>query len=229
MKTKPVILLLVFALLASGAGNLVQWQQNRVWGDKYQTALIAWTKDIADHAEKLKLLHQPSADDKAKIADLQKELAESEKVQAAYLEQNEKLAATIHRTLINLSSRQAVISDPPPAPVATVLRRAAYNPPLPPAPPTVDLSRVSAAVQRQAEQYYSDGRKNGSGQTLVFGLAIELDEPRAVPGWTNRYEVKGSAHYNYYDSIWGGSFTSERRRFTAQVEGSRVVDFTPGF
>jgi hypothetical protein len=96
------------------------------------------------------------------------------------------------------------------------------------------LPDITRAVETAAQRYYGDGRKNGSGQTMVFGLTIDLDEPHAVPGWTNRYEVKGESHYNYYDSIWGGSFTSSRGSFTAQVEqspsgGLKVVDFTAGF
>lgn len=101
--------------------------------------------------------------------------------------------------------------------------------PRPPAAKPAVPSAALAAVRRHAEKYFRDGRKNGSGQTLVFNLQIDLEEPREVPGWTGRYEVKGEAAYSYYESIKGGAFSSASRSFTCQVENGRVVDFSPGF
>lgn len=90
-----------------------------------------------------------------------------------------------------------------------------------------DPERLYALVRARAKRYYEAERRNGSGATLLFGINYEFDEPRPVPGWTERFEITGVAHYQFYDSVWGGSFSSHVGYFSAVIARGRVIDFTP--
>jgi len=94
------------------------------------------------------------------------------------------------------------------------------------------LERIEKAIRFRADQYYKSQRQTGSGRTLVYDLDYELEDPTPVPGWSGRYEVKGKCLFQYYDSVWGGSFSNGTGTFTAQVEVSatgavKLVDFSP--
>jgi hypothetical protein len=90
---------------------------------------------------------------------------------------------------------------------------------------------IEPAIYRRAENYYRDGRRVGSGTSLVFGLRIELGEVKEVAGWEDRWSCEGRAYYNIYDSIWGGSFTSRESTFSCEVRRNNgrieVTDFSP--
>lgn len=103
------------------------------------------------------------------------------------------------------------------------------------APPSLDYGVLEAAAIDRADEYFKTVRSNGSGYSLVFNFKTSELETRPVPGWPDRYEVAGKARYQYYESTWGGSFSSVNSRFTVLLEyraGDRrpkVVDFTPSF
>lgn len=93
-------------------------------------------------------------------------------------------------------------------------------------------SDIEPAVRARAENYIRDGRRSGSGSTLVFNLRIELGDITAVAGWADRWSCEGVAYYNYYDSVWGGSFSSRETRFSCEVRRNangriEVTDFSP--
>lgn len=93
-------------------------------------------------------------------------------------------------------------------------------------------AEIEAVASARARQYFEDEKRTGSGQTLVFGVKLDLEEPAEVPGWANRWRVDGIASYKVYDSIGWGSFSSRsNRRFEVLVEAPpgkrpKVVDFT---
>jgi hypothetical protein len=95
--------------------------------------------------------------------------------------------------------------------------------------PAIPIARIKAEVARRAEKYFKTEHVNGSGVSLVFDFNTDIDEPRARQGWVGRYEVTGEAWFQYYDSVWGGNFSSYRSRFSAEVEVAggaiRVLDF----
>lgn len=90
---------------------------------------------------------------------------------------------------------------------------------------------IEPAILARAENYYRDGRRDGSGYTMVFRLRIELGEITEVPGWPDRWNCEGHAYYNIYDSVYGGSFSSRDSRFSCQVRRVngriQVSDFSP--
>ena len=90
---------------------------------------------------------------------------------------------------------------------------------------------IEPAILARAENYYRDGRRAGSGYTMVFRLRIELGEITEVPGWPDRWSCEGHAYYNIYDSVYGGSFSSRDSRFTCEVRRVngriQVSDFSP--
>jgi hypothetical protein len=116
-----------------------------------------------------------------------------------------------------------VIYVPQPAPV---LRPVAPDPLLAQA----DLTRHQAAAQARAQNYFRYEHQYGSTSIIVNSLNFELGVPTAVPGWPGRFESKGTAYIEYYDSR-GRSFGRTTSRFevtTEQKPGEalQVVDFT---
>lgn len=89
-------------------------------------------------------------------------------------------------------------------------------------------ANLDEVVLRRVRRYYEAQRTNGSGHSLVFEVNADIEERRQVPGWSGRYEVSGVAWFQYYDSVWGGSFSRHSGQWTATVEMSggaaRVVD-----
>lgn len=83
---------------------------------------------------------------------------------------------------------------------------------------TVPESSITAAVRARVKRWCEAERRNGSGATLVFEVETEIETTRPVRGWDGRFEVTGVAHYQYYDSIWGGSFSAKVRPFRCLVE-----------
>lgn len=111
--------------------------------------------------------------------------------------------------------------------------RAALNPVVTPGSVAVEAQRRRAAeaaaavatgddlvqaIRARAEDHYKDGRRNGSGQTLVFDLRITLEPVVEKPGWPGRYTCTGTVAYSLYDSVWGGSFTSRTGSFSCEVQ-----------
>lgn len=88
-----------------------------------------------------------------------------------------------------------------------------------PQPETVSSYAIEAAVNTRARRYFETEKRLGSGQTLVFQVLTNLSEPREVPGWSNRWEVTGTAGYKVYNSIGWGSFSKRSTKFIAIVEG----------
>jgi len=234
MKQHALTLILCIAVVASGAGNIWQWQRARLTADKFDALAKTYEDALQTHSKSAEFTATAMA--RLQTMDEQRDKL-SDKVVAGYERAKELIAAKdeyIAALEGQSASLQAEIQELK-KPRISVVRQSAAPTVRRASSPAVrtaaapDLSSVLAVVRRHADRHFSDGRKNGSGQTLVFALDVDLDSPREVPGWTGRYEVAGQVSYNYYDSIWGGSFSSERRRFTAQVEGGRVVDFSVGF
>lgn len=111
----------------------------------------------------------------------------------------------------------------------------AANPTPVPSAPSVNYDVLENAATDRADEYFKTVRTNGSGYSLVFNFKTSELETRPVPGWSDRYEVTGKVRYQYYESTWGGSFSSVNSRFTVLLEyrpGDRrpkVVGFTPSF
>lgn len=101
--------------------------------------------------------------------------------------------------------------------------------------PSVSYQTLEDTAKERAREYFKTVRRNGSGYSLVFNFNTSSLETRPVPGWADRYEVSGKAWYQYYESTWGGSFSSVNSTFSVVMEyrsGDRtpkVVDFTPSF
>lgn len=90
--------------------------------------------------------------------------------------------------------------------------------------PQNESERIQRALKPKIDHFYKAKRNTGSGATLVFEVDVDYEEPRQIPGWAGRYEVKGQVMFQYYDSVWGGSFSRGTGTFTAEVkvEGTRV-------
>lgn len=89
---------------------------------------------------------------------------------------------------------------------------------------------VRLATTRRARTYFENEKRTGSGATLVFGVECDLDDPVELTGWTDRWEIAGTATYKVYDSIGWGSFSTRKKKFRAFVEAppgktAKVVDF----
>ena len=112
-------------------------------------------------------------------------------------------------------------------PQAAPVTRAA---PVDPMLAQADLTRHQAAAQARAQNYFRYEHQYGSTSIIVNSLNFELGVPTAVPGWPGRFESKGTAYIEYYDSR-GRSFGRTTSRFevtTEQKPGEalQVVDFT---
>jgi hypothetical protein len=111
-----------------------------------------------------------------------------------------------------------VPQTPPPVPSRFV--------PPEPQPAAVNTRAIESAVRSRARRYFETEKRLGSGQTLSFNLITDLSEPREVAGWSNRWEVTGTAGYQVYDSVRWGSFSKRSTKFTAIVEtppGKKIV------
>lgn len=88
--------------------------------------------------------------------------------------------------------------------------------------------RIAAAVRARADMYFKTEYKQPASAFTVE-LQVQLEEPTAVPGWTDRYEVVGVAWWQAIESKRG--FDARRSWFRAQVEtktgAPRVVSFEP--
>lgn len=93
------------------------------------------------------------------------------------------------------------------------------------------IAAAKRAAYTRADRYYRYEMKLGSGATFVVRRDIELTEPEAVPGWENRYRIKGTIGLEFFDSR-GSSFSNALRSFEVIVKGvergnAAVLDFTP--
>jgi|GEM_PF-3865481 hypothetical protein len=96
------------------------------------------------------------------------------------------------------------------------------------APPSAETLR--AVVRTRAKRHFENEKRTGSGATLVFSLATELEDPEPVSGWPYRWEIEGIASYKVYDSLGWGSFSARTQKFRALVEAPpgktpKVVSF----
>jgi hypothetical protein len=93
-----------------------------------------------------------------------------------------------------------------------------------------DLKGHQDAARARAQRYFRYEHQMGSNSILVQSVSVELTVPVSVPGWTGRFETKGSAFIEYYDSK-GRSFQRATSTFevtTEQKPGEalQVIDFT---
>lgn len=77
---------------------------------------------------------------------------------------------------------------------------------------------VSAALTAKAEKaalnHLRYRIRMGSGYATVTDASVELESPEPVPGWPDRYRIKGEGYYSYYESV-GGAF--QRRTRTLEI------------
>lgn len=85
------------------------------------------------------------------------------------------------------------------------------------------LDAVAARAETAAINHFRYNTHNGSGYSTLTGAHVELEAPEAVPGWTNRYRVRGDAGYGFYDSV-GGTFNRRRRGVEVLLEARTARD-----
>lgn len=85
----------------------------------------------------------------------------------------------------------------------------------------INQAEIEDAVMRKAEtaalRHFRYGSRNGSGYSTMTNGDVDLDMPEAVPGWSNRYRVKGTVYFSLYDSV-GETFSNRRRGVEVIVE-----------
>jgi hypothetical protein len=94
------------------------------------------------------------------------------------------------------------------------------------------MAAIASKARERADHYYHEGKKDRFASSLVFNLVIDLEEPQGVAGWGDRYGVNGTAHFDVYDSYWGGSFSSGHGRFSCEMKqlsggALEITSFTP--
>lgn len=214
---KIIAIILALALAASGYHNYRQHQEIIMHREQSAKITAELQELAADVPERLQQIA-------AAMAMVERQEKAAQELLAAVKENGEEMDRLRAE---NEELRRPRITVTRQSDYAAPVRAAPRVTPRPAAAPS--LTSITTAARRHAERYFNDGRKNGSGQTLVFAMDIDTEPPRQVPGWTGRYEVKGRASYNYYESIRGGAFNSDSRSFTCYVENGQVIDFTPGF
>lgn len=89
-------------------------------------------------------------------------------------------------------------------------------------------AKITAAVRKHADAYFKTQRKQPAS-ALTLELNLDIDHPRSVPSWPNRYTVIGAAWWQQYES--SGGFNAEKSWFEATVQigkgGYVVSEFTP--
>lgn len=76
---------------------------------------------------------------------------------------------------------------------------------------------LSAKAEKAALNHLRYRIRMGSGYTTVTDAAVELETPQTVPGWPNRYRIKGDGFYSYYESV-GGAFQRRTRSLEITLE-----------
>lgn len=219
-------------LIFAGAVGLNVWQyKERV----HSEAEIKQAEE--DLAEARALLREQVAINTTMAAKFQDVTSAAAQLMKAYDKRDETQRAAViaqqnHQRAIAAASEQYNHSRPVPVAAATApAPRAARTVPAPsrqvphthpyatPAAATqsAPVDRIQAALKPKIERFYKTQRRTGSGSTLVFEVFTEYGEPRQIPGWEGRYEVKGEVSFQYYDSVWGGSFSRSSGTFTAEV------------
>lgn len=88
---------------------------------------------------------------------------------------------------------------------------------------------IEAALRRHAERHFETSKRAGSGRTLVFEVKTDIAEIKPVVGWPAHADATGTSWFQYYDSVWGGSFSSYQATWRARVDSSsgrtKVVSF----
>ncbi|MCR6654903.1 MAG: hypothetical protein NVV63_03595 [Opitutus sp.] len=234
MKTGTLIATLVVLVGASGIFHVIQQSRVRSLESelrKSEEARIQASHELRLHESRLATdaQHRAAVNETAEARQrgLDQRIIELERANARL--ETENLAL----------QRSLQVAERRPAPAATptvtrqpVVKRVEPTPPQVWQQPGPPVQLIHSTARRRAETYCETQRKAGSGSTLVFDTRVDfIGEPREVPGWTGRYEVAGEVSFKYYDSIWGGSFSSDHLYFTAQVEvngrAAKIVDFTP--
>jgi hypothetical protein len=87
------------------------------------------------------------------------------------------------------------------------------------------------AAMAYVRRYFKFRYPTGHNSTTVTDTDFDIEETKAVTGWTNRYRTVGKAYVEIYDSIGGGSFRRGSAKFeivTEQKPGEeiKVIDFT---
>lgn len=210
-------------LLFAGVVGLNVWQyRERLRLDfekgELRDELAASNEMATQHAERilrLKQTHDKMRVEYEELFDLYERRDQARKIAAA----SQQYEAPRH-----VATTRAPVAPPPTARPSAPVRRPSVQAYTPPPVQTVSADKIHDALRPKVDRFYKAKRHNGSGSTLVFEVEAEYGEPREVPGWSGRYEVKGEVFFQYYDSIWGGSFSRGTGTFTAQVraEGGRI-------
>ena len=92
------------------------------------------------------------------------------------------------------------------------------------------LKRHQSVARTRAERYYRYEHPFGSSSIKVTALDLELAPPKAVPGYANRVETKGTAYVEFLDTVGGGSIQRATATFEITTEetptdGINVIDF----
>lgn len=219
------VVILLFA--GTVAGNVWQYKENM----RLQADL-----DNADQhlSKRAALLNQQIEINKQLMA----KVSEITTAAAGLVEAYEKRDATQRQAAIEDEKVQRIIAErvaaanaakSTPAPAAPVRKQVAATPYVPPPQPELPIAAIHRALKTKIDHFYKAKRNTGSGRTLVFEVDVDYGEPREIVGWGGRYEVKGDVMFQYYDSVWGGSFSRGTGKFTAELQvsggGARVLDF----
>lgn len=129
----------------------------------------------------------------------------------------ERAAARAAQASTLIEAEPAPVS-PAPAPVGTV------------AESTDPVKDHEAAAIVYVRRYFKFQYGSGSTAATVTDSDFDIEETKAVTGWTNRYTTKGKAYVEIYDSLGGGSFRRGSSKFeitTEQKPGEKikVIDF----
>jgi hypothetical protein len=117
-------------------------------------------------------------------------------------------------------------SPPPSAPDPTSEKSLAIEPSSPapigsPESHAANRRAVNAALTTKAEKaalnHLRYRIRMGSGYVTVTDAAVELAPPQQVPGWPNRFRIKGDGYYSYYESV-GGAFQRRARSLEITLE-----------
>ncbi len=80
---------------------------------------------------------------------------------------------------------------------------------------------LTTRAEKAALNYLRYRIRMGSGYATVTDTAVELESPERVPGWPNRYRIKGDGFYTYYESV-GGAFQRRARGLEITLEAPSV-------
>ena len=121
-------------------------------------------------------------------------------------------------------------TEPAPSPKPDKPKKAAKPSPAPIGSPeshAANRSAVNSALTAKAEKaalnHLRYRIRMGSGYATVTDAAVELESPEPVPGWPDRYRIKGEGYYAYYESV-GGAFQRRTRTLEITLEAPTPDD-----